>query len=158
MADKNTLWDAVKARYDSNGLISLTNIRDGSQTTIDDTVGTEAANGTINLFPVSAQEAFDVTDGAHLEAAVMGVIAMLWRRGGTSSEIEQVKWDEVFSPEGIIAKVRRTGPRGHQGPSSNSGVSQKSELTSSGSQVRGWADRESLPPYTLPARRSVNVD
>jgi hypothetical protein len=156
MADKDTIWTAVKARYDSAGLTTLTNILDPSQTTVDDTVGTEAANGVLNLWPAYAQVAFDINDGTHTEAAVLGTIATLWRRGGSSTTIEQVKWDEVFGPDGIIAKIRRTNPRAHGVPSSNSGVSQKAEQTSAGGRYRGWSDRESLPAHYMPRRTTVS--
>jgi hypothetical protein len=117
-------------------------------------VGTEAANGTLNLWPAYAQVDFDVTDGLHLEAAVRGTIAMLWERGGSATAIAQQEWDEVFTA-GIISALKNTGPRGHQGPSSNSGVSQKSELTSSGRSVRGWSDPESLPIGSMLPRRTI---
>jgi len=139
------LWAAVVASYDSDGLIELTNIRDRSATAIDTDVGENAAQGVIDLWPAYAQEAYDSSDALHVEAAKQGVIAMLWRRGGSASTIEQVKWDEVFSSEGLIAKVQRTGARGRQGPNSNSGVSQRSELASGNRAVRGWSDPDSLP-------------
>jgi len=154
----SALWTAVVAAYDSNGLISLTNIRDRSATAIDTTVGQTAAQGVIDLWPAYAQVAYDSTSALHVEVAILGVIAMLWRRGGSASTIEQVKWEEVFANDGVISRVRRTGPRGHQGPSSNSGVTQKAERTASGAKIRDWADRESLPPNWLPTRRSVNLD
>ena len=158
MAIANDLWAAVVADYDADGLITLTNVRDRAATTIDDTVGTSAAQAVINLWPVYAETEYDETKDLHVEVAEMGVIAVLWRRGGSATTIEQVKWDEVFSPEGLINKIRRTGPRGHEGPSSNSGVTQKSELTSSGRRVRGWSDRESLPPSFLPRRTVVGEE
>lgn len=151
----SALWTAVKAAYDADGLITLTNIRDRAQTAVDDTVGQSAAQEVIDLWPLYAQEDYDPTDGQHVRVAEHGVIAVLWRRGGSSTSIEQVKWDEVFSPEGMVAKVRRTGPRGRQGPSTNSEVQQRSGLTSSGQKVRGWSDPDSLPGGRsfLPQRR-----
>lgn len=157
MADKDTLWTAVVARYDSGGLISLTNIRsDGEASEINTTVGTEAANGVLNLWPAYAQVAFDITDGLHIETAVLGVIAMLWQRGGSSFTIAEVKWDKVFANEGIIAQIKKTGPRGHRGPSSNSGVTQRVE-TVDGRRFVPWADRDALPTNWMPSRvRSIN--
>lgn len=149
----SALWTAVKGSYDSDGLLELTNIRDRAATTIDDAVGEDAAQAVIDLWPAYAQEDYDSTDSMHVEVAKQGAIAMLWRRGGSASSIEQVKWEEVFSPEGLIAKVKRTGARGRQGPKSNSGVSQRSELTSNGQRVRGWSDPDSLPTGYLPNRR-----
>lgn len=146
------LWTAVKADYDADGLISLTNIRNRGATAIDDTVGTAAAQAVINLWPAYAQVAYDANNALHVEAAELGVISILWRRGGASSTIEQVKWDEVFGTEGVIARIRRTGPRGHARPVSNSGVQQAPETGPDGGQVRGWADRESLPAGFLSTR------
>lgn len=152
------LWTHVKANYDSAGLITLTNIRDTSATAIDDTVGEAASQSVIDLWPAYAQIAYDASDALHVEVATLGVIAILWRRGGQATSIENVKWDEIFGDDGLISKVRRTDPRSHRGPSSNSGVQQASELTSSGQRVRGWSDRESLPVNWLPTRRSAEED
>jgi len=145
MTDQSDLWDAVKASYDNDALIPLTRGTNTDATTIDDTFGIDAALGVLNLWPGYAQVDYDGTDGLHLETAKQGVIAMLWRRGGSSTKIEQVKWDTVFSAEGTIARVRRTGPRAHKGPQSNSNIRQASGLTSTGKRKRAWADVESLP-------------
>jgi hypothetical protein len=152
------LWTAVKADYDADGLITLTNIKNRAATTINDTVGTAAAQAVINLWPAYAQTAYDAANDLHVEAAEMGVIAVLWRRGGSSSTIEQVKWDEVFGESGVISKIRNTGPRARMAPVSNSGVDQAPERTPDGSPVRGWADRESLPPGFLSYRTSSVED
>ena len=149
------LWAAVVVSYEANGLISLTNIRDRSASTIDTTAGEDAAQAVINLWPVYAQEDYDAADATHVEVAKRATIAVLWQRGGSAQTIAKVEWDEVFSPDGLISRVRRTGPRGRNSPASNSGVSQKSELTASGRPVRGWADKESLPGGILPGRRSA---
>lgn len=154
MADKDTVWTAVKARYDSASLISLTNINDRDQTAIDDTVGTEAANGTLNLWPAYAQVEFDVSDGLHLEVAVRGTIAMLYERGGTSTDVAKIEWEEVFSNDGLMGKLKRTGPRGHQAPSSNSGVTTSSE-SSAGRNVMGWSDRKASGAQFMTARRRL---
>jgi len=153
-ADFDALWEAVKARYDSRGLVQLTNIRDRAATTIDETVGREAAASVIALWPAHVQAVYDPNDTQHVEVAVLGVVAMLWRRGGSSSAIEQVKWDEVFGPEGLVQKLRRTGARGRAAPASNSGVRQAPEAVG-GVRVRDWADRESLPPGVLARRQSA---
>ena len=155
MTAATDLWEAVKLSYDANGLISLTNIRDGSQTTINETVGDQTALDVINLWPAYAQVAYDSTSGLHVEVGKHACIAMLWRRGGSSSTIAEVAWDEVFSSDGMIARVKFTGPRGRRGPSSNSGVTQKAE-TINGRRVRGWSDRESFPVGYLPTRRTAD--
>jgi len=156
MTDASDLFTAVTASYDSDGLITLTNIRDRSATAIDTTAGDNAAQGVIDLWPAFCQEDYDGTNATHLEVAKEGVIAILWRRGGSSTSIEQVKFDSVFSADGLISKIRRTGPRGRQGPNSNSGVSQAPEATSGGGRYRGWSDRESLPVNYMPRRTSAD--
>lgn len=143
MAAKDDVWTAVVARYDSASLVSLTNINDRNPTSINTTAGTEAANGTLNLWPAYAQVDFDVSDGLHMEVAVRGTIAMLFERGGSASAIAKVEWDEVFSNEGLIARVRRTGPRARQGPSTNSGVTTTAENVG-GRNKKGWSDRDNI--------------
>lgn len=146
------LWAAVVASYDEDGLIALTNIRNRAGVAIDTTVGENAAQGVIDLWPAYAQVAYTASNALHVEVAKRGVIAMLWSRGGAAATIAKVEWDEVFSPDGLIAKVRQTGPRGHAAPASNSGVAQRSEAVN-GRHVHGWSDRDSLPANYLPARR-----
>jgi len=148
----SALWTAVEAAYDEDGLVTLTNIRDRSATTIDTTVGQNAAQEIIDLWPYYTHATYDATDSGHVAVAKHGVIALLWRRGGTAAAIAEVKWSEW---EGMVARVKTTGARGHVGPSSNSGVTQASELAS-GQRVRGWSDRESLPPGFLPSRKTVS--
>jgi hypothetical protein len=146
------LWTAVKTSYDADGLITLTNIRDRAAATIDDTAGQDAAQGVIDLWPAFAEETYDSADSLHVEVAKQGVIALLWRRGGSATTIEQVKWEEIFGPDGLIARVRRTGARGRPGPSSNSGVVTGSDLSESGRESYGWSDRKALPTNFLPRR------
>lgn len=145
MTAATELWAAVVVSYDVKGLTALTNIRVRSGTGIVTAVGEDAAQAVINLWPSNAQEAYDSTDAAHVEVGKLGVIAVLWRRGGSASTIEQVKWDTVFGSDGAIVKLKRTGARGRRGPSSNSEVQQSSNLTSGGRKVRGWSDVDSLP-------------
>ncbi len=154
MAAQDDLWAYVESVYDAAGLVTLTNIRDRSATAVDDTVGVAAALSTIRLWPAYAQVDFDETDGLHLEVAAAGVIALLWRRGGAATSIEQVKWDTVFGDDGMVAKVRRTSPRGRPGPSSNSGT-----ITTQESGTRyGWSDRRSLPYGIMPSTRDTGND
>lgn len=148
----STIWTAVKTSYETNGLITLTNLRDRSATAIDDTAGEDAAQEVIDLWPVYAQEAYDATDAAHLAVAKQATIAVLWRRGGSSTSIAEVKWNEVFSSEGLLAKVRGTGARARSGPKSNSDVS----TTRDSRRYRGWADRDAYPTGFLPNRSTSN--
>jgi len=158
MTDAADLWTAVVASYNADGLLQLTNIRNRAATSIDTAVGQSAAQGVIDVWPVYAQSAYDATNATHVEVAKRGVIAMLWSRGGTASQIAKIEWGEVFGDEGMISKVRRTGARGRRGPSSNSGVRQKTERTESGGLVRGWSDDDALPSNWLPTRRSADDD
>lgn len=158
MTDATDLFEAVKLVYDVDGLVTLTNIRDRSKTTITESVGDAAAQSVIDLWPAYAEVAYQASNALHEEAAILGVIAILWRRGGTSSEIEQVKWDEVFGTDGVISRIRRTGPRGRRGPSTNSNLTQATGLTTSGRKFRPWADDESLPLNFLPNRRTADFN
>lgn len=151
MTDATDLWAAVEASYDSAGLLALTNIRDRSATAVDDTVGADACQGVIDMWPAYAQVTYDAANALHVEVAKRAVIALLWSRGGTSATIAKVEWDEVFGESGLLSKVRRTGARGRTAPSSNSGVQSRSEL-SNGRAVRGWSDRDALPVNYLPSR------
>lgn len=155
MTAATDLWTAVVAAYDDAGLISLTNIRDGAQGAVNTTVGQTAAQSVIDLWPAYAQVAYDATDALHVEVGIRGVIATLWERGGSATTIAEVKWDEVFGDDGLLAKVRRTGPRGRQGPRSNSGVTQRAENIG-GRKVRGWSEPASLPRRFLPRRVIAN--
>jgi hypothetical protein len=158
MTAASDLWAAVVARYDADGLITLTNIRDSGATVADGTVGLRAAQSVVDLWPIYAQADFDSTNAQHIEAGVLGVIAVLWRRGGSASAIEQVKWDEVFGDQGVVARLRRVSVRGRLSPRSNSGVQQKAERDENGQAVRGWSDRESLPVNYLPTRTGASEE
>jgi len=149
MADADDLWAYVKTVYDTDGLITLTNVRDRAAVAIDDTVGVLAAQSVLNYWPAYAQVAFEVADLLHVEVATEGVIAMLWRRGGASTTIEQVKWDTVFGEGGTVEKLRRTSPRSKRGPSSNSSV-RTSREDENGATPYGWSDRRAAPPGLLP--------
>lgn len=155
MANKDTVWAYVKTIYDSTGLLTLTNVRDRSATTIDDAVGTAAALSVLNLWPAYTQVDFDVADTLHLEIAARGVIAILWERGGAATSIERTKWDSIFGAGGLADALKRTSPRGRPGPSSNSAI-QTSREDDGGTTPYGWSDRRSLPPGILPSPMPVD--
>lgn len=155
MADQDTLWAYVQTVYDTEGLLTLTNRSAREATTVDDTVGLAASQSVLNYWPAYAHIDFDVDDALHLEVATEGVIAMLWRRGGASTTIEQVKWDTVFGDGGTIEKLRRTGPRGKQGPNSNSAIKTSAE-NENGDTPYGWSDRRATPPGLLPNRSNFS--
>ena len=154
MSDATDLWAAVVVSYDAAGLTSLSNINDRSATTVNTARGEDAATAVLALWPSCAQVAYDGTDALHLEAAKQGVIAILQRRGGGSTSIARVKWDDVFAPgDGLIAKIRNTGPRGRQVMQTNSGVASQTE-TVDGRRVLGWSDRATMPRGIFPSRRT----
>jgi len=139
------LWASVVANYESEGIVNLTNPRDNNATTVATTYGESAAQEVIDLFPLYGQVDYDELDSQHVAVGRRATIAVLYSRGGTASTIAEVEWKEVFGDEGIMSKLKRTSARARQGPSSNSGVSQRSELTSDGQKVRGWSDPDALP-------------
>lgn len=150
----STLWSSVVAAYDEHGLAQLTNTHTPDAASIDTAVGESAAQEVIDLWPLYAQEEFSASNSAHMAVGRHAVIAVLWNRGGSSTEIAKIRWDDVFSQDGMISRVRRTGPRGRQGPRTNSGVKTRSELVN-GRRVRGWSDPDALPGGQdfLPQRR-----
>ena len=146
------LWAATLADFDVDGLIQLTNPGEPDANAVNTTAGESAAQAVITLWPVYTQTTYDASDDLHVEIGKHATIAMLWRRGGSSQSIEQVKWDRVFDRDnGMASYLRRTDPRAHRGPSSNSDVSQKN----TGERYRGWSDRESLPSGMAINRKGV---
>jgi hypothetical protein len=145
MTDATDLWDSVVANYESEGLINLTNPRDNNALAVDGTYGGTAAQEVIDLFPLYGQVVYDAANAQHVAVGRRAVLAILYERGGTSSATASTEWAEVFGDDGLLSKLKRTSVRGRSSPSSNSGVSQRSELTSDGRRVRGWSDADSLP-------------
>jgi len=141
MTDATDLWAACEASYEAKGLTLLTNVRDRSAVAADDTVGADAAQSIIDMFALYAQVDYVSTNAIHVEVGMQGVIALLWRRGGTSTNIAKVKWEDWVE---LATKLRQTDPRGHEGPESNSGVSQPSEL-SNGRTTVPWSHPSALP-------------
>ena len=150
MTDASELFEAVKLAYDNDGLITLTNIRDRSATSIDEVYGDATAQSVIDLWSAYAQIDYDASDALHVEVAMEGWISLAWRRGGTSASIAEVNWDSVFGPTGMISNVRKTGPRGREGPKSNSNLTQPTGLTSSGQRKVPWSHRDSFPIGIMP--------
>lgn len=143
------LWLAVEGSYDQDSLVGLTNIKDPAGSSIVTAVGEDAAQGVIDLWPSYVQATYDATNATHVEAAKQVVIALLWRRGGSATSVEKVKWEEAVD---LMERLRKTGPRGRPTARSNSGVTQKPEAEN-GRNVQGWSDRGSLPDGLLPQRR-----
>jgi len=145
MTAATDLWASVVANYESEGLVNLTNPRDNSATTVGTAYGESAAQEVVDLFPLYGQVVYDAASSQHLAVGRRAVIAVLFERGGTASSIAEVEWKEVFGDDGLLTKLKRTSARARQGPNSNSGVQQRSELTSTGQKVRGWSDPDALP-------------
>ena len=156
--DAEALWAAVEVSYDADGLITLTNIRDRSATAIDETAGEDAAQGVIDLWPVYAQAAYDATNATHVEIAKRATVAMLWQRGGSSTNIAKVEWDEVWGDNGLVGRLRKSEARAHASPSSNSGTVRSTELLSNGQQTMPWSDPASYPIGLRSTRRPVHGD
>lgn len=96
----------VTNRYGTNTefLRSLTNHDDRDATTVNTTrlgYATDAAEG---QFPIHAQEAYDDTDAAHIEAGVTGVIAYLrlWSSAQGKAEGALKEFREM------LAAIRKT--------------------------------------------------
>lgn len=149
----SALWAAVVVSYDSTQLMELTNINSRAATGVDTLAGEDAAQQVIDLWPAYVQAVYDADDALHVAVGKRAVIAVLWERGGTATNIAKIEWDEVFT-DSMLERIKRTGPRGRQGPSSNSGVTQSSELRSDGTKPRPWADPRSLPGGILPSSSS----
>ncbi len=147
------LWAAIGVSYDTASLRSLTNIHDRAATSVNDTVGVDASQGAINLFPIYAQVDYDETNDLHVEVGKRAVIALLWERGGTAAQAAKQEWDEVFT-DGVVERLKREGPRARVIPKSNSGVTQQTETLADGSRPMPWADRSALPSGLMPGRRS----
>lgn len=155
MSAATDLWASVEEHYQEDGLIDLTNINDRGATTVNTTAGENAAQSVLDLWDMYAQIEYDATKTTHIETARQGVIAMLWRRGGSSSSIAQVRWDEVFANDGLIGKLRATQPRGRQGPlSNNTGVVASNEAQHGA--IYSWSDPRSTPRGLRPNPTPVN--
>lgn len=136
MAAADDLWTAVKDRYDDQALIGLTNVRDRAKGTIDDAVGVQAASDVIGYFPIYVQTTYDEASVSHLNVGIRGVLAVLWMRGGTSAQIQRVKWEDWINE---AKELKNVEPRGHAVPESNSTLTPSPEC--GGIQpCRPWAD------------------
>jgi len=139
------VWAEVEANYPAATLLPLTNIRDRSASTVDDTYGTQAAQHALDLWDMYAEITFDSSNATHLAVAVHATMAVLYRQNGTDSTTAGKKWDEVFGDSGMMAKLRRTTARGRQSPYTSG-----PDLDSSGRQRRNWSNRNAMPKGFLP--------
>ena len=142
------LWTAVVAAYDEQSLVELTRVNDTSNNSINTTAGQSAAQHVIDLWALHAQVDYDSTDSAHVAVGIRATIAVLWERGGVSSQAAKVEWDEVYGDGGLMEKLRRTGARGRMTPASNA-----PDRTSSGKEVQPWS--KSVPNGIYPNDSTV---
>lgn len=152
MAAEDDLWTAVRARYSDQELRPLTNVRQPNATVVDDAAGTAAALTTIRMFGIYAETDYDEANPIHLEVATFGVIAILFQRGGVAPNVAEIEFGEVFGPDGMIQRIRRTDPRAH-GLASKSGNARRSPESRDGRAVMPWSDRERIPEGIVPRPR-----
>lgn len=150
------LWTACEAAYSVQALTELTNPDSRSASESDDAKGQNAAQAVIDLWPLYAQVAYDAANDLHVQVGVMGVIAVLHRRGGSSSTIDKVTWDEVFGDDGMMMKLKRTGARARSAPVISGSTERSTEATTSGGNVRPWSDRSSRPGGLSPDRNPAD--
>ena len=144
------LWTAVVAAYDEQTLVELTRVNDTATNTISTTVGESAAQHVIDMFPLYAQADYDSADAQHVAVGIRGTIAVLWERGGASTQAAKVEWDEVFGTDGLMARLRRTGARGRLMPARNT------ETTATGREKEGWS--KSVPYGIYPNDSTISED
>lgn len=152
------LWTAVVAAYPNQALVDLTNLDNRAATVVDTTFGETAAQAAIDLWPLYAQTAYDANDATHVEVGILATIAVLNRRGGTSTQVEKITWDEVFGGDGMLEKLKRTGPRARISPVASGNSQRSSEGTTSGAPERPWSDQDARPYGISPSARSANED
>lgn len=146
MSDASELWRKVEESYDVATLRALTNVRDRSPSGINVAVGERAAADIVAMWPAIVQNEYDSTDTLHVAAAVFATYALLWRRGGTATSAQRVKWDEAVE---FMERVRDTGPRAHAAPGSSSGVRSPRE-DADGRKKLPWSHRKAIPQGQLP--------
>jgi hypothetical protein len=150
----STTWTAVTDRYDNQALVELTQQRDTTTGTVDATVGERAVTAVTALWPVYVQEDYDDTNQGHLELAVEGVIAMLFKWGGTTHRIAQVRWDEWLD---FARAWRNTHARARIVPTTNKPDTEvKSPAPST--NYTPWSDKQKFSGLTPGRRQGVDLD
>ena len=92
-------------------------------------------------------------DPANIAVAIRWVISVLYERGGFSAEIAREEYKEVVSDDnGLISRLRRTGARGRQAPSTSA------PDLSNGKELRPYSHIKSLPVGFMPSTRTVASD
>jgi hypothetical protein len=141
MTAADDLWAAVKNNYDEQMLISLTNVRKRENAGIEDSVGTSAAQSVINWYPIIVQADYDEGSAQHVEVGMVGVIAMLWRRGGSAANAEKIRWEDWVQ---LAETLKGVEPRAHGLPESgdvNGKDCSADPACPPGCRPMGWADK-----------------
>lgn len=156
MTDATDLWASVESHYDANTLTQLTNVKDVTATSADDTHGALVAQEFIDLFPQYAETDYDASDTTHVAIGRHGVVALLRKYRGSTSEVAQRDWDEVFGTDGMLVRLKLTNARAHGVPQSNSDTTRTAE-TSGGRNTKDWSDPDTLPGGSsfLPSRETA---
>lgn len=149
------VWTETKAAKDPNVLRALTRPRDTSATMIDDAVGERAAADALAFWEMHAQTPFDAANPQHLAVAVEATIAQLWRRNAPTSDAAERTWRTVWGDDGLVAKLRATGPRGAQGPALGYAYDTRNAR---GRRRRDFGDRRDYPRGILPRPRFERED
>lgn len=134
------LSDEVTSRIPSQILIELTNPRDNAATTVDAAKLTAACDAIEDRFAVYAQASYDSTDGSHVEACVLGVLAQLRAWGGGFSDASMKGLTE-FREE--CERIRGVGARATITPTTDSERTPSDE-NPTGGVLRPWADRDTF--------------
>lgn len=148
MAAEDDLWAAVVERYPDDALVGLTNPRKRNVGAIDTARGVAAAADIINLwFPQYVQRDYDAVHyPQHEVLAVEGVVALLWRQGGTSASVREIQWSDWVA---LAEAHRNVDPRAWAEPGSSSHVTEGQRVPD-----RRWA-RPSVARYNLPSTRGA---
>lgn len=147
MTAAEDLFEALKLAYDKDGLVTLTNIRDRTKTVIDEIYGDATAQSVIDLWPAYVQIDYDETNALHVEVAMEMLVALFQKRGGYATTISEITWDQAIA---MLDRVKKTGPRGREGPQSNA-----PDLSASGSELAPWSDESSFAEGIYPTRRTT---
>ena len=138
MSDATDLWTLVEDRYDPNSLVSLTNPRDPEAVAVDAARSVAAAQDVIDAFPLYAQIEYDSANAQHKQVAIVGVISILWERGGTSPTVARTRWEDWVK---LLERLKGVEPRSHVEPASSD-----ADPATRNSPYRGqsWSSRKNL--------------
>lgn len=131
------LSDEVIARYPAQVLVEVTNPRDPSASSNGTTLLDQAAASIQNAwFKQYAQQEYDSTDAMHVEVAVDGVMALLFKWGATLRGVARTEWETWVAAARDLASV---SSRARIVPTTNSELTPSDE-NPTGGIVRPWGD------------------